>query len=77
MSLFSQPKIDVPKEDPAIAAARAREQNKADTSLTMSIQDDLRRKMQARLQRFGLVPNQVSSAVGARPGVTSSFMAPI
>ena len=67
MSLFSAPRIpDAPKEDPAIAAARLRAQNQADNSLTMSIQDDLRRKMQARLQRFGLVPaaNSVRAAAG-------------
>jgi hypothetical protein len=57
MSLFSGPKIpDAPKEDPAVTAARKSAQDQADASLTTSIQDNLRASMQARQQRFGLVP---------------------
>lgn len=74
MSLFSAPKIDVPKEDPAIAAARQRAQNQADNALTGSIQDNLQRRMRSRLQTFGLVPTQAGSTSGARPAVTRGFM---
>jgi len=80
MSLFSSPKMpEVPKEDPAIAAARVREQQKADTSLTMSIQENLRRKMQSRLRSFGLVQSPAAAAVAgnSRPSVTSGFMTAI
>lgn len=76
MSLFDSPKIDVPKEDPAVAQARERQQSIADNMLTGSIQDNLRRKMQARVQRFGLVPGDSSGAGRARPIVQSGFMAP-
>lgn len=72
MSLFSGPKIpDAPKEDPAVTAARQRAQNQADSSLTQSIQDNLRQQMQARQQKFGLVatPPRTMNA-----GLTSSFM---
>lgn len=74
MSLFSTPKIDVPKEDPAIAAARQRQQDQADAALTGSIQDNLQRRMRARLQTFGLVPTQPGTAAGTRPSVTQGFM---
>ncbi len=75
MSLFSAPKIDVPKEDPAIAAARARQQNQADNALTGSIQDNLQRRMRARLQTFGLVATGRNA--NARPVVTAGFGAAI
>jgi hypothetical protein len=77
MSLFSAPKIEAPKEDPAVAAARQRQQDQADTALSLSIQDDLRRKMQARLQSFGLVPTPATATAGARPAVTTGFMTAI
>ncbi|MEO6022487.1 MAG: hypothetical protein ABIP64_05110 [Burkholderiales bacterium] len=68
MSLFSTPRIDIPKEDPAIAAARQRQQNQADNALTGSIQDNLQRRMRARLQTFGLVAS-------SRPNASSSTLA--
>lgn len=77
MSLFSTPKINVPGPDPAVTAATTRAQNQADQSLTLSIQDNLRRMMQARLQTFGLVPNAPSQSPAARPAVTSGFMSSI
>ena len=67
----------VPKEDPAVAAARARQEQRADASLTSNIQEDLRRRMRMRLQRFGFVPgttaapSAASSVSGARPGAAS------
>lgn len=67
MSLFSTPKA--PEEDPAVKAARQRQQVQSENALTSSIQDDLRRQMQVRLQRFGLV--------GGNPGgssLTSGFI---
>jgi hypothetical protein len=73
MSLFSSPSIPAaPQEDPAVTAARQRAQAQADASLTSSIQDSLRNQMQARQQKFGLVPMAANPA-GYRPAVTSGF----
>lgn len=78
MSLFSAPKIPAaPQEDPAVTAARQRAQAQADASLTSSIQDNLRNQMQARQQKFGLVPTAASVSAGTRPAVTSGFMSPV
>jgi hypothetical protein len=80
VSLFSAPKIPAPQpaptEDPAVTAARQQAQVQADASLTRSIQDDLRRKTQARLQHFGLVANDITAGSG-RPNVTAGFIAGI
>jgi hypothetical protein len=77
MSLFSSPKIpDAPKEDPAVTAARQRAQAQADASLTSSIQDNLRSQMNARQQRFGLVPTDRSAMTSIGSGITSSFLKP-
>lgn len=72
MSLFSAPKQEVVKEDPAVTAARQRQQVQADAALTQGIQDNLRTTMQSRLQRFGLAP-----VPGSSPSVTSGFLSPV
>jgi len=79
MSLFSSPSIPAPQppapEDPSVTAARQRAQAQADSSVTQSIQDDLRRRMQSRAIQFGLVPAASAPAVApARPAVTAGFM---
>jgi hypothetical protein len=67
MSLFGSPKVPapvvvptpsptIPAENPLVTAARGQAQKQADEAVTHNIQDDLRRRMQSRLQRFGLVP---------------------
>lgn len=76
MSLFSSPSIPAPQppapEDPSVTAARQRAQAQADASVTQSIQDDLRRRMQSRAVQFGLVPAQPAAM---RPNVSPGFMA--
>lgn len=90
MSLFGSPKQpaavsvptpapDIPKEDPAVTAARNQAQVQADASVTSGIQDDLRRRMQSRMQRFGLAPAPAATGTpggfgGFRPDVLSGFL---
>jgi hypothetical protein len=50
------PSADLPTEDPAVTAQRKQAQAQADASVTAAIQDQLRQRMQNRLQTFGLVP---------------------
>lgn len=88
MSLFGSPKkpdtvvvpapaADIPKEDPAVTAARKQATVQADAAVTSGIQDDLRRRMQSRMQRFGLAPAAPAAATGFggwRPSVTAGFL---
>jgi hypothetical protein len=75
MSLFGSPKQpEVPKEAPEVTAARQRAQEKADSSATSAIQDQLRRQMQFRIQRFGLAATDGTPS--AAPSITSGFITP-
>jgi hypothetical protein len=71
MSMFGS---DAPQEDPAIKRQRELQQQAADAGLTASMQTDLRRRMRARLQRFGFAPNNPqadlpASSAASRPAM--------
>lgn len=68
MSLFSSPKA--PQEDPAVKAARDRQQRLAEDDLSAQIQDVVRRRTRARVQQFGNAP-----AGGAFGGLSGLFQA--
>ena len=63
MSLFSTTKA--PEENPAVKAARQRQETLAANDLTSQIQDDLRRRTRTRLQQYGLLPNTGLAGVRA------------
>ena len=72
MSLFNTP--EAPKEDPAIAAARQREEQRSENKLISNIQEDLRRRTRLRLARFGLAPGTADYT--AIPSTGAPFQQP-
>ena len=62
MSLFS---TKAPEEDPAVVAARQRQETLAANDVTSQIQTDLRRRTRARLQQYGILSNPGLAGVRA------------
>lgn len=58
-----------PQEDPAVKAARDRQQQLADNALSLELQNDLRRRTRLQLQRFGGATP--ASSLGAMKGIFS------